>query len=306
MVGVAVYLAGYSANAIRRHGPLTTTTLLYAVILTFMAYPVLFLLDRANFDGFIFILLSLSFHLYRKERFNLSALLLAITIAMKAYTGVFIILYLADRRYRSAILAPVLVLLLTVGSLALFKDGLSAETAKFAASMTQANRFGVEVGRSVRFSSGLYTFLAVALGHGRNYVHNAVFNRFYLWGAIAAFAACCLYLDRAFWKRITVLTILMILLPWTSGDYRLVFLFIPLYLFLNEAPPSRMDAAVVLLYALLLIPKNYYVIREDLNIGMLINPPLLIALLVCVWRHRPEPAIQASPSSSEPAFPPKT
>ena len=45
---------------------------------------------------------------------------------------------------------------------------------------------------------------------------------------------------------------------------------------------TRNDLLIVVLWGLLLVPKNYYHLEFPQNIGMIINPLLLIALLICI------------------------
>jgi hypothetical protein len=43
----------------------------------------------------------------------------------------------------------------------------------------------------------------------------------------------------------------------------------------------RNDLLVVVLWGLLLVPNSYYRLDSPHNVGMIINPLLLIALLIC-------------------------
>jgi hypothetical protein len=80
-----------------------------------------------------------------------------------------------------------------------------------------------------------------------------------------------------------VLTILIVLLPITSHDYRLTYLFVPMLMYLAASKTTRYDLFIVVFWGLLLVPKNYYALWvPPQNIGMVINPLLLIGLLVCI------------------------
>ena len=68
-----------------------------------------------------------------------------------------------------------------------------------------------------------------------------------------------------------VLTILLILLPYMSGDYRLMYLFAPMLMYLSLREPQRNDLLITVLWALLLVPKNYYRLDSSQNIGMIIS-----------------------------------
>jgi hypothetical protein len=49
---------------------------------------------------------------------------------------------------------------------------------------------------------------------------------------------------------------------------------------MNES--TRHDLLIVVLWGLLLVPKNYYRLESPQNIGMVINPLLLVGLLICI------------------------
>jgi len=278
-----VFLAMYTKiNLFPDQQPLTRQ-LLYILIFTFLTYPVFHLIDRSNFDTVMFMLIVLSLYAYRKQRYSLSAILLACTIAMKAYTGIFLVLFICDRRYKELLLCALAVFLLTLGSLALFKDGLFAEYQKMLLSFGNAFKISVGRGSNLRFSSSLYTLIVMILNPLHPGVHaEKLFQLGYMLLAFTVFAVGALRVlrEKIFWKRVAILILLMILLPFASNDYRLVFLFIPMYMFINSGIKTRADAALTILFGLLLIPKNYFVFYNDQNIGMVINPLLLLALLI--------------------------
>jgi hypothetical protein len=255
-----------------------------ALIFTFLTYPFAFVIDRANFDMLMFSLLVLFMICYRRRNYWPAGALLAVTIAMKVYTGVFLALFLADKRYKEAIFTGLLVVALTAASLAALNGGLVANWHKWMVEVPKAYDIGVAHGSIIRFSSSLYTMI-VTSGALLADVHlnaNAVFNTAYSLAAAGLFAAATVYLwfvKRPPWKKVCLLTILMILLPYSSGDYRLLFLFVPIWLYVNDQTRSRYDPWYCLLFGALLIPKNYDTLVSDLNICMLINPPLLAALL---------------------------
>ena len=79
-----------------------------------------------------------------------------------------------------------------------------------------------------------------------------------------------------------VLTILIILLPFSTHDYRLIYLFVPMVAYLATNETTRNDLLIGVLWGLLLVPKGYYHFQSEQNIGMVINPLLLIGLLICL------------------------
>jgi hypothetical protein len=83
------------------------------------------------------------------------------------------------------------------------------------------------------------------------------------------------------WKRTTVIVILMTLLTPVSGDYKLLSMFLPIYLFVNEEEKNKSDLLFTIIFSLLLIPKNLRFIH-GLYGGVIIDPIILVILLLFI------------------------
>ena len=70
------------------------------VVFTFCTFPILFLIDRANFESFVFIFLCIFIYLYQKGKINYAIIPLAIAISMKLFPAIFLILLFSDRKYK--------------------------------------------------------------------------------------------------------------------------------------------------------------------------------------------------------------
>jgi hypothetical protein len=103
-------------------------------------------------------------------------------------------------------------------------------------------------------------------------------------------AAYVVFLEKDFWKRVAILVIAMLLLPQVSADYKLIHIFIPLFLYINAPRPSRLDWLYIVLFGLLLIPKDYYLLSKvfseggtaDISISVIINHIVLIIMLLLI------------------------
>jgi hypothetical protein len=89
--------------------------------------------------------------------------------------------------------------------------------------------------------------------------------------------------ENKFWKKVTLLVFSMCLLPHVSGNYKLLSLFIPIFLFINSPgyKDEKHDLLYTLLFAFLLIPKNYRFIA-NLYGGVVIDPIIMILMSVLV------------------------
>jgi hypothetical protein len=272
---------------------LTSHQLLALFAIVFLTHPVLFAVDRANLDLLVLPCLFLFALTYAREQHKASTVFLGLAIALKPYAAVLIVVYIFDRRYRDALLVLLNVAFLTVLSLALFKDGLFAETHKYFSALWHMVS-DPSLGSEIVYTSDLYSLLTVAgrpIGHVLHWEslmrvtdHPEIRQAYtVITVTISGYFAIHLWQKpKPLWKTLAVLTILIVLLPVNSHDYRLIFLFVPMlmYLAMNETTPN--DLLIVVLWGLLLVPKNYYRLDTPQNIGMIINPLLLVGLLIVI------------------------
>ncbi len=250
------------------------------LILTALTYPVLFILDRTNFDIVVFIFIALFALYYQKGKKTLAVILLAIPIAMKGYPLVLLTIPLLEKRFKDIAITGSLVVLLEAFSLAIFKDGLILEFSKMMTSFGTAFSIAFDAGALIRFNSSLYTFL---LFLWPSLSDTTWFSKVYFFTALLLFGGVAWTMFKQkfpFWKNLFLITLIMILFPQSSGDYRLVMLFPPLMFFLTAEEHSKLDVLIIFLSGLILIPKAYYIFYTDVNLGIVVNPLLLFSLLV--------------------------
>lgn len=272
---------------------LTSHQLLAIFVIVFLTYPVLFAVDRANFDLLVVPCLFLFAFTYERQKYKASTVFLALAIAFKPLAAIFIVIYVFDRRFRDGLLMIFNAAFLTVLSLSLFKDGLFVETKEyFHALFNNVDYSSAGNQQVLAFTSDLYSLLTV----GVKFVGDRLGKTIYLPEhpeAKIAYAIMAIIVSIYFviylwekslplWKVMAVLTILIILFPYASHDYRLTYLFVPMLMYLAINEKTRNDLLIIVLWGLLLVPKNYYRLQSFQNIGMVINPLLLIGLLICI------------------------
>lgn len=274
------------------------TRVQYVFILAFLSYPVLFAVDRANLDLLLFVLVAGFFYFrYVRDMPWLAALFLAAAIAFKLYPASLLLVLLAERRYRSVLLTVGLAVVMTGGAL-LALGALS----------------GHSLGEMVRMSSaekGGYQQFMVYLGGGLQHSHT-------LWGMLrlpgflqgaavagwetktytllaavvfTAIAVDVVFFEKDTWKRILLAVVPTLLLPFVSTDYTLLYLYFPLVFFVNSPRTSRWDTVYLVLFAVLLVPVDYYYVFYDyvldgISISVVVYPLALVALLVAALLDR--------------------
>ncbi len=97
------------------------------------------------------------------------------------------------------------------------------------------------------------------------------------------FSVFC-FLEKELWKKITLLLAIIILLPYVSSSYKMIFMFIPLWLFVNKDTKSKFDMAHTILFGLLLVPYHLIIITPTNSNphGVLSATPLVLPSLLLV------------------------
>ena len=267
---------------------------LFAIM--FMTYPILFAVDRTNFDMLICTLIFLFVILYKSNKFIWSTVFLGMATAIKPFTGLFILIYLYDKKYKEALIFLINILLLTVLSLSVFKDALVFETQKFLKEIFAAGQL-ITGGSISRFASDLYNLVSILSNYtnslfGREIIilSNEKYKLVYSILSIIIFIFFVLYLwirRQPLWKTLLILSCLIVLLPYVTYDYRITYLFPPMVLFLKKNDQESFDFPITILWGILLIPKNYPVFGWEQNIGMLLNPILLLLIMLFTLFNHP-------------------
>ena len=311
MLFLVLFLAGLTWYLYRESGMsqdpqinrLARVRLLFS--LTLMSYPVLFELDRANFEGVTFLLTAASVSLISQRRFALSTLPLALAIAMKGYPAIFLGLYWPIKRYREAVLTVALSAVVCVVCFSVLRGGLVESIHGFRQGLqTFLNYYVIQgAGNSgARLNSSLFAPLGL-------WNHNPVFIKkaltYYDCFALIGVAGIAWLIGAkktaaklAGWKIEYLLAAAALLLPFISYDYKLLILFIPLASFLNSVRHERADTFYCASFGAMLIPKDYLFMKNatgvavsngisiasGVSISSLLEPLILLVTVIVIVR----------------------
>lgn len=255
------------------------------LILTFLTYPFLIAFDRANFEILVFCFLYLYIALYKKISW-LSAVFLGFSIALKAFPVILAILLLADRRYKEILIAAAVSLLATYIGYAVLPGGLNVNVPLHLANL-QHYTLDYAVGNDgFYFGNSLWgalKFLAMVCDVEQM---KTVPYFIFIFGMGAALSLYIVFLERSFWKKVALLVCALNLFPQVSGDYKLLHLLIPLFLFVNqnESDEKKEDWFYLIIFGLLLIPKDYYHLSTlpEASIAVVLNPLLMLVIVLAI------------------------
>ena len=277
----------YKGISVRNAATDVTNILLFS----FGTYPFLFALNRGNYEMMVFILIALFVWSYQCDMPLLGPVLLASAIAMKPFSAFFLLLFLSDRRFKDIVYVIVTTSTATLLSYCSFEGGGGTNLRLHQASMdayitTYAlNNTGLGYGSSL--FGMVKIFIAYCSPESLTQTTRAIFGSY---SVLAVIVTCLVgsYMwvcEQTFWKKIALIVFCMNLLPHVSADYRLLYVFIPLFLFINSPHEDKHDLTYVVLFGLLLLPKYYYyfvfessanVVPYSVSTSGILNPMLMI------------------------------
>jgi hypothetical protein len=298
VVFLAIFVGGYFWSCWRElKDDHWTETLRSVSVIGLMSYPFLFTFDRANFEGYIFLLSYLFVHLVRTKRYALSALPLGAAVAMKPFPLVFVVLLLAERRYREIVYVGLVAAALTGVSMAAMINQHGDPLSKFGAGWKWYHENmdlgvgGIIYGHSLWGLVRLVIIRFIAPSFPDTSPHDilSLASKPYMLTMLTAMAgltALMYFRQQTYWKRVALLALAMNLFPYVSADYKLLYMMLPLYMLVNSPERSRWDYTYAVLLALLLVPKNFGHITTPAAIGgsmgIILNPALMAALMTLI------------------------
>jgi hypothetical protein len=279
--------------------------------LSFLTYPFLFLIDRGNIEGIIFVFEAIFLILYLRKKFNLSLIFLAMATAMKLYPGLLALLFLKDKRYKEFLSCSFLTLAISVISLLLFKGGIVEKLHSQIDALRQYGEIHVLQphpdinGLSIIFSLKiLIKLFQLKIDTGSSYfIYNVTGFCIAIYGGIFYYI---LRFENVVWKQLTILISAGIILFNCSYDYKMISLLLPLLTYIEDRSKSRYDMIYSICFGLLLIPKKIFIhaIFAGLSISNITNQALMIIIIWFIIRERfvvlnPDPSPVSPPAGSQ-------
>ena len=268
-----------------------------AIVFTLLSYPMLFVINRGNFEILVFILLYFFEYFLIKKKYLTSATYLALAISLKIFPAVFLIIFLSFKKFKALLYAGLLSLFLNLAAFGffllrtgksiekLFSDYLSIYTGPYIDQYIIDNR-GLEFGHTLYGLLKLIVFIFNKTASITDVTLKKVMTIYSYYNKIQVvlfliITVYILYIEKQLWKKITLLVIAMNLLPYVSADYKLINFFIPLYIFINKKEKSKYDLVYLILFSFLLVPKNYFSTvwhLPDTSLAIFLNPIFMIVL----------------------------
>ncbi|MDD5772140.1 MAG: glycosyltransferase 87 family protein [bacterium] len=255
-----------------------------AIIFSFFTAIFLFSLERSNYEIIIFVLIYFFLEFYRKKNLITCVIILSVAIALKAAPGVLILLFLDAKQYKEALLTLVITLALNLLSYSVFTGGLWHNFQNNLISMKLYSKaYAMSMGGGVGTNS-LWGAVKILREYFFNYIN--IETLYYVHYIIAftifvSVSAYILKIEKVFWKKLSLMIIMMSLLPHHSGYPKLMHLYFPMFLFINSGEKDKYDLIYTVLFALILIPKAYYhfPFLPELNESAILLPLFMVLFM---------------------------
>ncbi len=258
-------------------------------IMTFLSYPFLYMIDRGNLDMYLFMVFVGFVYLFKSKKYLLSAVLIGLANAMKPFSALFLILFLFKKRYKEFFLSLFLTLILVIGGFLFFKGGFFNQVHIYHANLVMFKKLWIyDKERGLLQCSSLFSALKFLLCSYKQIISSSLLEKIYsyLGFIITSIIIFFAYREKTYWKTVTLLTLHMLLVPYIICDYKLIFLFVPIWLFANAEEKTRFDKVYTILFGLLLIPKKIFMlwihigtVSQLVTYGVIINPILMILFI---------------------------
>lgn len=262
-----------------------------ALLLILLSYPFLFVIDRSNIEVIVVVAFAAFAWAVATDRRWVAVAAISIAIAVKGYPAVFLLVFLIRRDWGATAASVVAVGVLTLLGTVYYDFDVLHVIDLLRKQQDHYHEFYAINDQGLAYGSSLWGAIKVAVvdvGHGDVTTVSSLMTP-YTVGVLLLFAGLALAIWRLeldLWEQLMLLAISTIVLTPVSADYKLLHLLVPIGLFLRGTTRMTWWPAYVVLFALLLVPKSYYVFRDPqtaadgASISIVLNP--LLMTIVCV------------------------
>lgn len=232
-----------------------TMTKVWFLFLCLFSAPMIYNYERGNIIILALIFLFLFILNYDSEKAyvrHLSLVSLALAVAIKPYSIIFIVLLLREKRFKDTILEVIYSVLLYIIP-AFFVGGLSV-IGKMISKIPDVINQIQDGGAAYRTDifAGL-DILSMSLGY--KVLPNDSIIKYIIWAVLVIVLIVCGFISKSKWKRVLALTLIVIAGPFAELETSLILLFIPLILCLDsEEERKAMDMVHIFLFILVMAP----------------------------------------------------
>jgi hypothetical protein len=271
-------------------GPIIDATL---IVTALGSYPFLYLFDRANIEVLVCIPVALGVAAFVAGRYYAASVLWGVAISIKPFPILFFLLLLWRLRVKEILAGAAAALVLNLAALAAIGPSIPAA---YASMSTGVGNFYGTFATSYRLGDlavdhSLFALFKQLVRAALRWPDpNQVGPRLAAYGpvyfglcAVLGLGSTIWFFRKPFLNQLFAVVLLMLLLPFTSFDYTLIYLYLPWGLFLVcvacEGFPAKKSLGLLLPLALIFTPQTYLIVGSVTPVGAQIKALALLWLL---------------------------
>jgi hypothetical protein len=289
------------------------------LLLTICSYAVVFSFDRANIELGMALLVGGALVLCRRLHFGWAVFLISITVCLKLYTILLLVLFIRRRHLRYLVLPACGCLVASLLSLLTFSRPPAICLALWRHNLTVYHFLYMVANRGLSGSASPWNLVKIVfltadhfrlldlhlhpLPNGDHYslsfdTLSKSYNGLFL-VLLVALVFFVTFLEREFFRRAVLLLLFISICAQAGADYKLLWVQVALLLQIVLTTRRRFDRVAVGLMALVLVPKKEVLLTylgqtdttyNDVSIGVVLNPLLIMAVMVLLladgWSRR--------------------
>jgi len=289
--GLAWFGAGALAD--NKPDPASRNAQFWLFLITLCTYPFLFAFDRGNLDLLMLLLILLYVKALRKDNWLQAGCWLGIAIAAKAYPGLFVLLALRKKDWKTPLVASLVVVLSTWGAMEIFGGEYARSWMWFQAYFRHFQNhyvLGYNFADGFNYFSDFYSLLKVLVVQGVLPISTQTLLQWYPKVGLL-FIALIAYLvlfkkDEPEYLQLALIGTGVVVFPNMAYDYRLVCLLPALYSYFHRNEPHPRDRVFWVYLFAILTPKHFGLIAGKWFLSCFVNPLINFALFL--WGGVPQ------------------
>ncbi len=294
---LVVCIAGAILGYVFRHLSIAKIFWVTIILTILTSYPFMIMFDRANMEGLLFPFLLIGAVNFVNRRFFISGVFFAIAASMKYYHGILLLLLLSKGKYKEFVFSIFFMLSISVIAAYGLNGSVSNTYCTIYNGLSWFKEVAVLSRQTPNFEHSLFGLLKQMLFIFEIYSQTSMAAAHHLYPFVVISGFVLLYIFKIvklpFLNQLFVLNILGILLPFFSGDYTLIHVYVPWGVFMvflaydaeSTGFTTKQALNILIPCAIIFTPQSYLIVEGIGGFGGQIKTLVLLYLLIVVLQN---------------------
>lgn len=225
--------------------------------LSLISFPVIYLFERGNIEGFTFIFFLLGLIFYYEKQSNKSIFFFIIATLIKPYTGIIFILFLKEKKYKEFLISAIIGLVVSLIVFYLYDNSITLEIKKY---FLNSQNWFEHCFKSRNYCFELSLVFPFKYLISLDQLHYKIFQISLLFFVIFII----LFHKVNFWQIITLFNLMIFYIPPISHSYKLIFILSSVVFFIANLKNENKIYVIYysIIFACLLSPFRLFYIES--------------------------------------------